>query len=87
MRAPHCVVLDLNMPELSGFDVLEALRTSAHDVPVVVVTGEDTLESFNRAMKLGAAAYLTKPVDDENLLNAISAALHHSEGSYRATSR
>ena len=73
---PDCVVLDLHMPEMSGFDVQGALASNGHAaVPVVVITGHDTPESHARAVQLGARAYLRKPVDDEALLSAIGAAI------------
>ena len=72
---PACVVLDLHMPEISGFDVQRSLGTSHAAVPVVVITGHDTLQSRARAAQLGAKAYLCKPVNDEALLAAIDAAL------------
>jgi FixJ family two-component response regulator len=72
---PDCVVLDLHMPEMSGFDVQGALAIGHATVPVVVITGHDTPESRARAVQLGAKAYLCKPVNDEALLAAIGAAL------------
>jgi FixJ family two-component response regulator len=72
---PDCVVLDLHMPELSGFDVQGSLANGHAAVPVVVITGHDTSESRARALQLGAKAYLCKPVDDEALLAAIGVAL------------
>ena len=72
---PDCVVLDLHMPDMSGFDVQGALAREHAGVPVVVVTGHDTPESRLRALKLGAKAYLCKPVDDEALLSAIGSAI------------
>jgi FixJ family two-component response regulator len=72
---PDCVVLDLHMPGMSGFDVQGALAVAHAGVPVVVITGHDTPESCERALRLGAKAYLRKPVDDEALLSAIGAAI------------
>jgi len=72
---PDCVVLDLHMPEMNGFDVQAALTSGGAAVPVVIITGHDTPESRRRAMKLGASAYLPKPVDDEALLAAIGSAM------------
>jgi len=72
---PDCVVLDLHMPGMSGFDVQGALAVAHAAVPVVVVTVHDTPESRTRALRLGARAYLCKPVDDEALLAAIFAAI------------
>jgi FixJ family two-component response regulator len=73
---PDCLVLDLHMPGMSGFDVQDALTEAHAAVPVVVITGHDTPESRTRALRLGASAYLCKPVDDEALLSAIGAAIH-----------
>ena len=72
---PDCVVLDLHMPEMSGFDVQGALASRHAAVPVVVVTGHDTPESRARAIQLGAKVYLCKPIHDEALLAAIAAAI------------
>ncbi len=59
------------MPGMSGFDVQGALALEHAGVPVVVITGHDTPESRTRPCRLGAKAYLCKPVDDEALLAAI----------------
>ena len=72
---PDCVVLDLHMPKVTGFEVQTRLAQSGRCVPVVVITGHDTPEARARALKNGAAAYLLKPVDDRMLLDAISAAI------------
>ena len=72
---PDCVVLDLHMPEMSGFEVQGALAGDHAGVPVVVITGHDTSESRARALQLGASAYLCKPVNDEALLAAIGTAI------------
>jgi FixJ family two-component response regulator len=72
---PDCVVLDLHMPEMNGFDVQSVLVGGHSSVPVVVITGHDTPESRARAIRLGAKDYLRKPVNDEALLAAIGAAI------------
>jgi len=72
---PDCIVLDLHMPDTSGFEVQDALAVRHSAVPVVVITGHDTPESRARASKLGANSYLCKPVDDEALLSAIDTAM------------
>jgi FixJ family two-component response regulator len=76
-EAPGCVVLDLQMPGLSGFEVQQQLLERHLEVPVIVITGYDTAEARKRALGLGAKAYLSKPVDGEALLLAIGEALHH----------
>ena len=69
---PDCVVLDLHMPGVSGFEVQATLARAHSTVPVVVITGHDTSESRARALRLGAMRYLCKPVDDAALLAAIA---------------
>ena len=72
---PECVVLDLHMPGVNGFDVQARLAESAIRLPMVVITGHDTPEARKRAMAGGADLYLIKPVDDRVLLDAIAAAV------------
>jgi len=74
-HVPDCVVLDLHMPELSGYDVQEQLVGRHLAVPVVVITGHDTPVARSRALGGGARAYLCKPVDDRALLAAITGAI------------
>lgn len=72
---PDCVILDLHMPELSGFEVQMQIARTHAGVPVVVLTGYDTPEARARALGGGAVAYLCKPIDGEILLGAINAAI------------
>ena len=74
-HAPDCLVLDLHMPEMNGFDVQVQLQRKGVPIPVVVITGHDTPESRVRAMGNGAKAYLCKPVDDKFLLSTIMTAI------------
>jgi FixJ family two-component response regulator len=76
---PDCVVLDLHMPKVDGFQVQSWLARANLRVPVIVITGHDTPESFARAMKGGAAAYLRKPIDAERLLQTITTAIEERE--------
>ena len=71
---PHCVVLDLRMPHLSGFDVQQEMKVLDAGVPVVVITGDYSAEGRACAFALGATAYLRKPVDDATLLAEIRTA-------------
>jgi FixJ family two-component response regulator len=72
---PDCVVLDLHMPEMSGFEVQRALASGHSTVPVVVITGYDTPDSRALAVQLGAKGYLCKPVDSGALLATIEGAI------------
>ena len=70
-----CLVLDLHMPEVSGFDVMEAFAARHIATPVVVITGHDEPGTAERTRALGAAAFLTKPADESALLAAIRSAI------------
>jgi len=77
-RRPDCVVLDLHMPVVNGFEVLEQLAKSDMHLPVVVITGHDSDETRYLALARLPVAYLRKPVDDQVLLDAIALALRHN---------
>ena len=68
---PACVVLDLHMPGVNGFDVQDELNQARVGLPVVVISGHDTPSARTRVMSQGAAAYLCKPVDESMLIRAI----------------
>lgn len=72
---PDCVILDLHMPGVNGFDVLLHLAESGASEPVIVITGHDSPEAKERAQAAGAAAFLRKPVNDAVLLAAIQRVL------------
>jgi FixJ family two-component response regulator len=72
---PDSVVLDLHMPEAGGFEVLSQLAQTPARVPVVVISGHDTLGARERAIVGGATAYLRKPVDGQALLDAVAVAI------------
>ena len=74
-RRPDCVVLDLHMPGMSGFDVQARLSKEKDRMPVITITGHDTPEIQRRAIDAGAVAYLRKPIDAQVLLEAIAAAI------------
>ena len=72
---PDCVVLDLHMPHVNGFEVQERLTRGQDPLPVLIITGQDTDESRQRALDGGAVAYLRKPIDDQTLLAALADAI------------
>jgi FixJ family two-component response regulator len=69
------IVLDVRMPGISGLTVLEQLVQEGVDQPVIMLTGHGTVEMCRRAFKAGAAEFLEKPVDDEQLLEALQHAV------------
>ena len=74
-RRPDCVVLDLHMPQMSGFAVQARLVEAGERIPVIIITGHDSPETRYQALVGHPAAYLAKPVNDQDLLNAIESAL------------
>ena len=72
-----CLLLDLHMEGVSGFEVLESFLTRQIHVPVIVITAHDEPGTEGRVRGLGAVAYLKKPVDRDALLSAIAEALAH----------
>jgi len=77
-QRPDCVVLDIHMPGVSGFDVLQQLAVTGVRLPVVILTGHDLPDAEARALRGGASAYLRKPVNDRVLLDAINTAIRHA---------
>lgn len=71
---PGCAVLDLSMPGLDGLELQQALACDGVDRPIVFLTGRGDVPSSVKAMKAGAVDFLTKPVDDYELLAAIAQA-------------
>ncbi len=76
---PDCVVLDLHMPQTTGFEVQAQLVQRGRSTPVIVITGDDNPEAQSRALRLGAKGYFGKPVDDKALLAAIDVAIAHRQ--------
>jgi FixJ family two-component response regulator len=74
-EVPGCVVLDLSMPELDGLDLQRTLAERNCGRPVVFLSGQGDIPASVRAMKQGAVDFLTKPVNDADLLAAIRHAL------------
>jgi len=72
-ETPDLIVLDLFVPYLDGFELLEALRTdpATRPIPVIVLTGHTDDETYARARKLGAADFFTKPVERDRLIKSI----------------
>lgn len=75
LRDPGCLVTDVRMPDMSGIDLLKAVRERQPDLPVVVITGHGDVSLAVEAMKLGAVDFLEKPYSDEAMLAAIEVAI------------
>jgi FixJ family two-component response regulator len=73
--APSCLVLDIRLPGISGLDFQRKLADSNISIPIIFITGHGDIQMSVRAMKAGAIEFLTKPFRDQDLLDAIHAAL------------
>ena len=71
---PGCVLLDIRMPEMDGFQVMSELASRGVDWPVVVMTGHGEVPVAVRAMKLGAVDFLEKPFEEDVLLGSLERA-------------
>ena len=72
---PGCLVSDLRLPEVNGLDLFAMLRMAGHRLPIVFITGYGDVPTSVKAMKFGAVDFLTKPVDEDELLVAVGRAL------------
>lgn len=74
---PELILLDINMPQVSGIDLLEYIRTKLKlaDLPIIMLSAEFTDVQVDQAYELGADAYVTKPVSIDELQAAIDAAV------------
>jgi len=73
--APGCIVLDVAMPDLDGLGLQEALTHRNSELPIIFLTGHGDIDMSVQAMKAGATDFLTKPVDEAKLLDAVRAAI------------
>ena len=74
-RRPDCAILDVHMPGLSGFDVQSRMRAAHIDIPVVFITASDDLALDRNVQQAGGIKLLRKPFSNDELLDAIGAAL------------
>lgn len=73
--APSCVVLDVRLPGLSGLDFQAELRRRKIELPIIFITGHGDIPMSVKAMKAGAIEFLTKPIREQDLLDAVRVAL------------
>ena len=81
--APGCLVLDVRLPGMSGLAFQQELAKAGVALPVIFVTGHGDVPMTVRAMKAGAAEFLTKPFDDQVLLDAVHAAIERDRARRR----
>ena len=82
-EAPSCLVLDIQLPGLSGLDLQKRMAEAELDIPIVFLTGYGDIPASVQAMKGGAVEFLTKPFDEQELLNAIQEAIERDRSTRR----
>ncbi|PIZ98220.1 MAG: DNA-binding response regulator [Candidatus Levybacteria bacterium CG_4_10_14_0_2_um_filter_35_8] len=73
-----CIILDINLPDGSGLDILADLRKSENKTPVIIVTARDQVEDKIEGLNLGADDYVSKPVDSNELIARIRAVIRRN---------
>jgi len=83
-QSPACLVLDVRMPGLSGLDLQRELADQGREIPIIFITAHGDIPMTVKAMKAGAAEFLSKPFRDQDLLDAICQALARDRASMAA---
>jgi FixJ family two-component response regulator len=88
LRSPElsrtgCLIVDFNMPRMSGLDLHNNLSRLGNEIPTVLITAYPSDEIRARALQAGVICYLPKPFDESDLLNCIQAALNPAKGNRR----
>src|SRR3954463_12477251 len=78
VSSPSCLILDVTLPDLNGLELQRRLATQQQVMPIIFITGYGDIPMSVRAMKAGAAEFLTKPFSDDVLLGAVAHALEQS---------
>ena len=74
-KGPSCLILDVSLPGMSGLDFQQKLGNAGLQIPIIFVTGYGDIPMTVKAMKSGAVEFLTKPFEDQDLLDAVQQAL------------
>src|SRR6267143_4335632 len=84
---PNCLVLDIQLPDINGFELQQELATKDIQIPIIFLTGHGDIPMSVRAIKAGAVEFLTKPFDDEYLLETIRSAITRDNKNERSPGR
>ncbi len=74
-RHTACLIADIRMPGMSGLELQSKLNTDHHRIPIIFITAQGDEKMRMQALRAGAVEFLTKPFDDEGLLDSVRAAL------------
>ena len=75
IEGPSCLILDVRLPKMSGLDLQAELARASRSIPTIIITGYGDIRMAVRAMQAGAVAFLTKPFREQDVLDAVYAAL------------
>jgi FixJ family two-component response regulator len=85
LHETSCLIVDVQMPGMNGLQLQRHLASSGYKIPIIFITAYDNKESRQQAMQAGAVAFLSKPFDDELLLETIRATLLDGESTAKTT--
>ena len=80
LHATSCLILDVHLPGMNGFELQNRLQAEGHGIPIIFITAHADETSRERALKGGAIEFLSKPVRREPLFNAIRTAMNNEPG-------
>ena len=80
-----CLLVDVQMPGMNGLQLQSELASAGFGIPIIFITAYDDKESRGRAMQAGAVAFLSKPFNDEQLLQTVRSALIEPDSTRKAT--
>jgi FixJ family two-component response regulator len=80
VAAPSCLILDISLPDVSGLELQKRIAAERREMPIIFITGHDSVPMTVQAMKAGAVEFLTKPFVYDVLLDAVQQALERSVG-------
>ena len=78
VSVPNCLILDVSLPDLDGLELQKLIASDRTDMPIIFITGHGDIPMTVQAMKAGAVEFLTKPFEDEVLINAVRQGLERS---------
>jgi len=74
--SPNLMLLDIKMPKMHGMEILKQVKKLKPTLPVIIVTGYQSVEMAQEALKLGAADYIPKPFESKQILKSVSSAIN-----------
>jgi FixJ family two-component response regulator len=85
LHQTSCLIVDVQLPGMNGLQLQRHLAASGYKIPIIFITAYDNEESRQQAMRAGAVAFLSKPFNDELLLETIRATFRDDKGSAKTT--